>query len=201
MNDNQEHLAFNHQIGMALSQWQHVEWDLYNIGQACTGDHSTGDAYVTHFELRSFRDKLGQVNGLVLANFPNTPHLADWKSLHRRTDNAARNGRNPLAHHWVLEYPNDKPGRRWWLIPHPAIVPPGWRQKLPPGSLCVRDISAIFHRFSALKMRPRQFRPSASRPSRQVQGYGAGETATDIGQTCARNSRPSWLPVNPARIR
>jgi hypothetical protein len=151
MNDNQEHLAFNHQIGMALSQWQHVEWDLYNIRQACTGDHPTGDAYVTHFELRSFRDKLGQVNGLVLANFPNTPHLADWKSLHRRTDNAARNGRNPLAHHWILEYPNDKPGRRWWLIPHPAIVPPGWRQKLPPGSLCVRDISAIFHRFSALK--------------------------------------------------
>jgi hypothetical protein len=26
MNDNQEHLAFNHQIGMALSQWQHVEY-------------------------------------------------------------------------------------------------------------------------------------------------------------------------------
>jgi len=34
MNENQEQLAFHHQIGVALSQWQNnVEIQLYNIKQ------------------------------------------------------------------------------------------------------------------------------------------------------------------------
>jgi hypothetical protein len=40
---------------------------------------------------------------------------ADWLKLHSGIEKAAK-GRNALAHHWVLVYPNDKPGRRWCLI-------------------------------------------------------------------------------------
>jgi hypothetical protein len=150
MNDNQEHLAFNHHIGMALSQWQHVEFELYNIKQACSGDKRTADTYITFFEERNFRKRLAQINDLVTANFANTPHQADWLKLHSRTEKAAE-GRNALAHHWVLVYPNDKPGRRWWLIPHLGTLPQGSRQKLPPRSLCVKNISTLFQRFAALR--------------------------------------------------
>jgi hypothetical protein len=115
MDDNQEHLAFNHQIGRALSEWQNnIEFGLYNIKQACSGDKRTADTYITLFEERNFRERLAQVNHLVLASFSNTAHHADWLKLHSRIEKAAK-GRNALAHHWVLTYPNDKPGRRWWV--------------------------------------------------------------------------------------
>ena len=59
MNDNQEHLAFNHQIGLALSQWQNnVEFELYNIKQACSGDKRTADTYIALFTHRNFRFSL-----------------------------------------------------------------------------------------------------------------------------------------------
>jgi hypothetical protein len=150
MNDNQEHLAFNHQIGLALSQWQNnIEFELYNIKQACSGDKRTADTYITLFEERNFRERLSQVNDLVSANFSNTPHQADWPKLHSRIETAAK-GRNALAHHWVLVYPNEKPGRRWCLIPRLGKLRPGSPQKLSPGSLCVRDISALFQRFASI---------------------------------------------------
>ncbi len=150
MNDNEEQLAFHHQIGVALSQWQNnIEMQLYNIKQACTGDQRTADTYIALFTHRNFRFRLKEVNDLVLANFTNTPHIADWLSLHDRIETAEK-GRNALAHHWVLVYPNDKPGRRWCLIPRIGRMKPESRQKLPPGSLCVRDISALKQRFFAL---------------------------------------------------
>ena len=150
MDENQEQLAFYHQIGVALEQWQNnVEFQLYNIKQACTGDQRTADTYVTLFTHRNFRVRLKEVNDLIVANFSNTPHLADWLSLHNRIESAEK-GRNALAHHWVLVYPNDKPGCRWCLIPRLGRMRPGSRQKRPPGSLCVRDISALKYRFYAL---------------------------------------------------
>jgi hypothetical protein len=157
MNGNQEHLAFNHQIGRALSEWQNdIEFELYNIKQACSGDKRSADTYITLFEERNFRDRLAQVNDVVSANFSNTPLQADWLKLHSRIEKAAK-GRNALAHHWVLIYPNEKPGRRWCLIPRPGIFKEGSRQRLPPGSLCVRDISALVQRFSALGFTLRNF--------------------------------------------
>jgi len=150
MNENQEQLAFHHQIGVALSQWQNnVEIQLYNIKQACAGDLHGANTYIALFTHRNFRFRLKEVNDLVLAKFTNTPHLADWLSLHDRIETAER-GRNALAQHWVLVYPNDKPGRRWCLIPRLGRIKPGSRQKLPPGSLCVREISALKQRFFAL---------------------------------------------------
>jgi hypothetical protein len=150
MNHDQEQLAFYHQIGVALEQWQNnIETQLYNIKQACTGDQRTADTYIALFTHRSFRVRLKEVNDLVLANFTNTPHIADWRSLHDRIE-AAEKGRNALAHHWVLIYHNEKPGRRWCLIPRIGRMETGSRQKLPPGSLCVRDISALKQRFFAL---------------------------------------------------
>ena len=149
-NSNQEHLAFNHQIGRALSEWQNnIEFGLYNIKQACSGDKRTADTYITLFEERKFRERLAQANDLVLASFSNTAHYAHWLKLHSRIEKAAK-GRNTLAHHWVLVYPNDKPGRRWCLIPRPGIMKQGSPQKLPPGSFCVRDISSLVQCFFAL---------------------------------------------------
>ena len=149
MNENQEQLAFHHQIGVALSHWQNaVEVRLYNIKQACTGDQRTADTYITLFSNSNFRVRLNQVHDLVEARFANTPHYSDWLRLHDRIETAAR-GRNALAHHWVLVV-DDKPGRRWCLIPRIGRMKPGSREKLPPGSLCLRDISALKQRFFAL---------------------------------------------------
>jgi hypothetical protein len=155
MNDNQEQLAFHHQIGVALSQWQNnIEMQLYNVRQACTGDQPTAEAYIALFKNedfthKDFRTRLKEVNDLVEAKVSNTPHIADWVSLHNRIERAEK-GRNALAHHWVLVCPNEKPGRRWCLIPRVGIMKLGSGQKLPPRSLCVRDISELKQRFFAL---------------------------------------------------
>ena len=125
----------------ALSEWQNnIEFGLYDIKQACSGDKRTADTYITLFEKRNFRERLAQVNHLILASFSNTAHHADWLKLHSRIERAAK-GRNALAHHWVLTYPNDKPGRRWCLIPRPVIMKQGSPQKLPPSF----EIFAVLH--------------------------------------------------------
>jgi hypothetical protein len=150
MNDNQEHLAFNHQIGLALSQWQHdVEFALYAVAAACSGRAPPADTYTAFFEHRNFRHKLKQVDDLVWQKVQGTALLADWRKLHSRIE-TAEEGRNALAHRWVLIYPNGKPGRRWCLLPRIGTRSQQAPDRPPNGALCVRDISQLFFRFSAL---------------------------------------------------
>jgi hypothetical protein len=84
---------------------------------------------------------------LISAKFENTSWLAEWKSLHSRTDGAASR-RNALAHYWVLHYFDEKPGRRVCLVPKRGIVKE--KQKVPAGTLCVKDISKLVMRFTAI---------------------------------------------------
>src|SRR5277367_6418417 len=149
MNEKQEHLAFNHQIGVALAEWQNIESGLYNLAQASSGDKPTDDAYVTLFTVRNFRIRLTEVDDLVSTYLPNTPHRKYWLSVQYRIATAAR-GRNALAHQWVLINPNGAPGHRWCLLPHLGILPQGSPQIPPAGSLCVRDISKLAQRFNSI---------------------------------------------------
>jgi hypothetical protein len=147
MNENQEQLAFNHQTGLALTQWQHnVEFGLYVVAAACSGQAPPADTYTTFFNHKSFRQKLKQVDDLVSQKVRGTPLLADWRKLHSRIETAEK-GRNALAHRWVLIYPNGKPGRRWCLLPRIGARQQHAPDRPPNGALCVRDISNSFSDF------------------------------------------------------
>ena len=81
MNVNQERLAFNHLIGLALSQWQNnIEFGLYAVASACSGTAPPADTYLTFFTEISFRKRLQQVHDLVLATVQDASIRAKWRS-------------------------------------------------------------------------------------------------------------------------
>jgi hypothetical protein len=106
------------------------------------------------YSIENFRSKLKMADNLVHAKFGDKSVFDDWPELHARMENAAA-GRNTLAHHWVLIFPDDKPGRRYGLQPFlgPDIKkPPKIFQKRPGGTLCIKDISLLQSRFSLLSI-------------------------------------------------
>jgi hypothetical protein len=150
MNVNQEHLAFNHLIGLALSQWQaNIEFGLYAVASACSGTAPPADTYLTFFTEISFRKRLQQVHDLVLATVQDASIRAQWQAIHSRIETAAK-GRNALAHHWVLNFPSGKPGRTCCLLSRTTKASKRSPDRPPPGALCVRDISQLHYRFSAV---------------------------------------------------
>jgi hypothetical protein len=145
--ENEEHLAFYFLIGWAITNWQNVEFALYDVLAAASGDEATGDLYMGFFSIHDFRQKVLHLNQVVSDNISNSQHLSDWKSLKSKIDKAA-NGRNCLAHYWLLVYIHERPGRRLCLVPRRGILKK--KQKVPSGTLCVRDISKLVYRFTAL---------------------------------------------------
>lgn len=152
MGPNEEQLAFYHQIGMAITQWAHVEFALSDVVCAAFEDKETTALGVAFFSVENFRSKLRLTENVICARFRSTPHFGDWIALHARTKSAS-DARNKLAHYCVLVYPNDVPGRRMCLLPRMGNMrktPSKWPQERPPGTLCVRDISQLVRRFSLL---------------------------------------------------
>jgi hypothetical protein len=168
MTENEEQLAFYHQIGTAVTQWATVEFSLYDVVAACFGDRESLAVNVAFFSVENFRSKLQLVDNLVAIKFQNTPHFSEWIRLHERT-RAAADARNTLVHYWVLIYPHEKPGRRWCLLPRLGKLrrrPPKRQQKVPAGVLCVRDVSLLAQRFSSLGIALQRF--AAHRRGRQT---------------------------------
>jgi hypothetical protein len=152
MTPGEEHTAFYHAIGMAITQWAAVEHSLYDVLSACFEDQQSASVGVAFFSVENFRSKLQIVDNVIALRFKDVPHFSDWIELHRRIESAAGD-RNALAHQWVLIYPNEKPGHRYSLrpwLPKLRKKAPKRQQKFPPGSLFVRDIALLVGRFSTI---------------------------------------------------
>jgi len=168
MNPNEEHLAFYHQIGRAVTQWAHIEQGLYEIATICFGDREHLAVNVAFFGIENFRSKLQFVDNLVSVKYQKSPLFAEWEGLHRKIESAAK-GRNTIVHYWVLIYPHERPGRRLCLLPRLPNLrkpPPKRRQKIPAGALCVRDVSLLVMRFGRLAVELEDF-------SRHLRGRSA----------------------------
>jgi hypothetical protein len=165
MTGNEEHLAFFFHLGRAITCWQDVEFALYDVGSACSGDPASADPYIAFFSIRDFRHKLRHIDDLVASNIKDTARLGEWPSLYARTDRAAGN-RNSLAHYWVLYRYDERPGRRIYLMPRRGTLKK--KQKVPGGTLCVRDVSKLIFRFTALAIALHNF---GSRLRRELELY------------------------------
>jgi hypothetical protein len=144
---NEEHLAFFFQLGKAITYWQHIEYALYGVLAAASGDKDSGNIYIAFFSIRDFRQKLKHIDEIISGKIEDPQHLVDWAKLYARIDRAA-GGRNSLAHYWVLYFYDEKPGRRVCLVPRRGTLKR--KQKVPAGTLCIRDISKLEFRFTAL---------------------------------------------------
>jgi hypothetical protein len=152
MTPSEEQLAFYHGIGVAVTQWAHVENALYQVLYTCFDNRNHGELSTAFFSVENFRSKHQMADNVVSRKFRDSPNLSDWRALHDRIRSASA-VRNALAHYWVLVYPDEKPGRQYGLLPrmgNSRKAPPKRSQKVPAGSLFVREIAQFGRRFSSL---------------------------------------------------
>jgi hypothetical protein len=120
----EERLAFYAAIGEGITEWSHVEDDLYMIFQRCIAalDHRTTAA--AFYAAEAFRTRLAMTNAVLTYHFNESrelqTHIPAWENLHKAINKRVRK-RNELAHHQVL-ITDGKPKERYTLIP--ALLDP-----------------------------------------------------------------------------
>jgi hypothetical protein len=191
MNPNEEHVCFYYELGMAISQWAHVEIALGQLVTVCCKDPSERMAlYVGLFSLDNFRAKLQFVDSMLRERFKGHSLLEEWPRLHSRLD-ANSKKRNKLAHRMVCAYPTtNTAGRRIALIPWPKaslLRAPKERRvagRPPTGALCLKDVNQFKNEFVALYVQIMNF-------AGRLQGSTAGmfPAFAEIG------ARPQTLPA------
>lgn len=150
----EEHLAFYHAIGMAVTQWAHVENGLSQVALACFAPCRPELVIAGFYSIENFRSKLAFVKRVFQQRELDAELRDEWKTLSKHIEGLSAK-RNAVAHGRVIVYPNAAPGRRY------AIVPLLWEEpkrkssgnQPPPGSLCVRDIDLYSKQFSKASAR------------------------------------------------
>ena len=152
MNINEEQLCFYHELGFAATQWGALEASLYNVYLACFKSGNEREISVSFLSVENFRSKLGMVDNIIHAQFRDDACLDEWIDIFGRVE-SARKARNSMIHAQKFNYLHHQSGRRIALVPWLSKTPrkkPRKPQKLPPGSLCVKDIALLAKRFAAI---------------------------------------------------
>lgn len=139
---NEERISFYYQLGVAITQWAHIENSISWIVTNCLGTKASKASGPAFFAIENFRSKLMYADTIVTTYISDKKHLTEWAVLLNRAQTLAR-ARNKLAHSTVMNYPSAKPGRRVAL----HLLRPKSS-----GMLCVRDIKRRQLEFSALSI-------------------------------------------------
>lgn len=146
MYPSEEHLAFYHAIGMAVTQWAHVENGLYNVA-CCAFDNkkALGNGFAV---IENFRSKLAFTDKVVMFAIKDQSMANEWASIFTKLQGLSTY-RNKIAHGNVTIYPESKPGIRYALIPTFTTENKKKSSKpiSPTGSLCVKDINLVSKQF------------------------------------------------------
>lgn len=142
MTKQEEELAFFHELGLAVCNWNFVESGVYQImtARANTNDHyALGFGF---FAIDNFRAKLSFANAFLEQKLSATQR-ATWEVFATRLRKTVAR-RNRLAHDRVFFYEHGAPGRRYALEDWPTDRPrtsKSWPPKTPrDGALCLRDV-------------------------------------------------------------
>jgi hypothetical protein len=85
-------------VGLAITQWQHVEMALTQLFMILL-DAKTGAAASAAFAaVHSFRTKLSMVDAASYVVLRDTPLFAEWTSIHNKLKNGLAQKRNEIAH-------------------------------------------------------------------------------------------------------
>lgn len=115
---NNQNKKFFMWYGVALAQWQSIEWILYLITHAILKTQSDYSSIV-FFHIQSPSAKITLVDKLIRAAVPKEIIEKDWKLLLKRL-RSATDDRNKLAHH--MPSPTDETAggtpTKYALMPH-----------------------------------------------------------------------------------
>jgi hypothetical protein len=150
MHFNEEQIAFNFEMGLAIQQWAHVEFALSAIVGTVFKGRSTTPAVIGYRSIENFRSKLQYVDSVLKNKRLPKKLMADWALLEDRIRRASKK-RNKLVHYWVYNDPDGQPsGRRRMLLSlRPTPNNKGGNQKYR-GAVFLRDIVSYRLEFVAL---------------------------------------------------
>ena len=152
MTPNDEQLAFYFEIGLAITQWSHVERSLCVIACECFDASNRISVTLGFFSIDSFRSKLKFSDAVFRQKFGASVHASDWQDLYDRLATTSE-GRNRLAHYatGIIDFAS-RPGRRYSLVPwlSKQKTKKFKRPQKNVGALYVRDIIKQRYEFYAL---------------------------------------------------
>src|SRR5947208_2598049 len=109
MGPNEEQVLFYYEIGMAISQWAHVEMALRDVVINCASGSGRRALSIGFYSIENFRSKLQFCDNLLAESFDTSPELTSWHGLRDRLTKASTK-RNRLAHRSTITYLTGKPG-------------------------------------------------------------------------------------------
>jgi hypothetical protein len=156
MTRDEEIVVFHYQLGVAITEWSHIEGLLRDVLVYGFKDEYTNreSLSIGVFKLEGFRAKLNFIDGTVtrkLQGSTASQHTPAWTKLVHRARTLA-DSRNKLAHWPIDKYWDCPPGQRVvlrpWLSAKKRRLP---RVPRPPaGALHLREIMKIHLEFKAL---------------------------------------------------
>ncbi|MCW5733493.1 MAG: hypothetical protein KIS73_05180 [Enhydrobacter sp.] len=157
----EEQVAFYFELGIAISQWAHLERSLCEVATFCFARapatftlESYADHYDAFFSIENFRSKISYTDSVFQRRFGESVHAADWKQIKTSLGKRAAI-RNRLAHNPMLGIYGAPEGRRYCIVSRQIDV--GMAPKQPAGALFLEDIVRHRLRFFALNVRLRRF--------------------------------------------
>jgi hypothetical protein len=146
----EERDAFYEAIGVAITQWAHVEYALYLVFRACLNHAESPFASATFYAIENFRSKLQVADTITRMRLAKTPRLNEWTPLYVRLQQQS-GVRNNLAHFTVLVHSNARPGRRYHLRPNIFNAANPWPNDWnPQGGYCVKQLENVLWGFGPL---------------------------------------------------
>jgi len=131
-------------VGVAITNWQHVEMALTQLFTILLNSKPSGAASAVFSSVLSFRTKLMMVDAAAYVVLRHSPLFTEWDSLQKRLDKKSRK-RNEIAHFMLHQKaigygPNDpvptleELNREidWYL--QPSAFDGAYRQKYPDGA-------------------------------------------------------------------
>jgi hypothetical protein len=149
----EENVAFYYELGLAITQWSHIENDLCNLALSFLRAEDRNAMALGFFSIENFRSKLKYTDSIVNRKLSDGGLLRDWKRLHDRIS-AASVRRNALAHWPMRIYTQDRPGSRYVLVPWIGKKPKSDKERslAPAEAIAVQDINKCRLEFAALAL-------------------------------------------------
>lgn len=144
MTHAEEELAFFHELGLAICNWNFVESAIYKIMTALADSKDHVALGFGFFAVDNFRAKLSFADAFIKKKLQDAARLDEWSKFVTRLGKTVVK-RNRLAHDRLFFYKSGDAGRRYALEQWPTDKPRKsklWTAptKPPDSSLCLRDV-------------------------------------------------------------
>lgn len=116
MSPAEENDLFYKNLGIAITQWAHVEMGLFAVFHVCLEPKDIESAAAVFFSTVTLQGKLDLIEKLLHLRRKSGSHLKKWNNLKERVRRQSKT-RNHFAHYTVLIHAEARPGKRYQLRP------------------------------------------------------------------------------------